>query len=208
MKRLKIPKETIERLPLYLRQLERFQELGEGRVTSYQITENLPGIQPNTIRKDLTYFGNYGTQGTGYSVSHLIEELEKVLNLQTTVEVALVGVGNLGTALCNYQQESGRGDLEITLAFDKDPELIGQKVEGTQIRSQEDMEKKVKEKGIKIAIITVPANQAQSVADTLISAGVEGILNFAPTLLDSPEEVEVYQIDIISKLKVLNYGPR
>ncbi|MEF8798660.1 MAG: redox-sensing transcriptional repressor Rex [Candidatus Bipolaricaulota bacterium] len=204
MKKLTIPKETIGRLPFYLRQLEKLREEGEEFATSQQITENLPGIQANSLRKDLTYFGSYGTRGTGYSVPRLIKELKSLLKLKDRRKVALVGVGYLGTALLNYH-EFGHGCFDITLAFDKDPSLIDREVKGVQIEDPEVMESRIKGEDIEVAIIAVPSDQAQPVADSLVSAGIEGVLNFAPVLLDLPEEIRVFQIDITSKLEEMNF---
>lgn len=199
-----IPEETVERLVLYLRQLEKFCDEGKEFVTSQQFAEKLPGINPHSLRKDLTYFGTYGTKGTGYDVSRLINELRSALRFQTRKEMALVGVGNLGTALLNYN-EFVNWNFDITLAFDKDPDLIGSEVGGVQVRDPKMMEKKLREKEVKAAVIAVPGGQAQVVAESLVSASVKGILNFAPVLLDLPEKIRVVQMDIISNLEKIYF---
>ncbi|MFB6291680.1 MAG: redox-sensing transcriptional repressor Rex [Candidatus Bipolaricaulia bacterium] len=204
MKEPDIPEETVERLVLYLRQLEKFYDEGKKSITSQQFAEKLPGINSHSLRKDLTYFGTYGKKGTGYDISRLIKELRSTLSLQATRKVALVGVGNLGTALLNYN-EFGKWNFDITFAFDKDPELIGSEVGGVQVRDPRVMEKELRAEGVKMAIIAVPGDQAQVVAESLVSVAVEGILNFAPVLLDLPEEVRVVQLDIVSQLEKMDF---
>ncbi len=204
MKKLKIPEETIERLPLYLRRSEELASAGEDSVTSNQFVRKLPGISSENLRKDLSYFGNYGIKGHGYDIPQLLEELENILKIRAATEVALVGVGNLGTALLTHG-EFNRWGFKITVAFDSNPELIGDKVGGVEIRSVQDLVPVIQNEDIEVAMLTVPSGNAQSVANTLVSAGVRGVLNFAPTLLDVPQQVKVMQLDITSKLKELNY---
>lgn len=204
MKKLTIPDQTIARLPLYLRRSEELYADGKEAVTSHQFVKDLPGITSDNLRKDLSYFGNYGKKGRGYSMPRLVEELRNILKLQAETEVLLVGVGNLGTALLTHQDFS-RWGLSITLAFDRDPEIVGKEIGGVRVLPVQKLESKIRSEGVELALLAVPANEAQMVADELTSSGIKGILNFAPALLDTPEEVKVMQLDITSKLKELNY---
>jgi len=204
MKKLKIPEKTVERLPLYLRRSEKLHAMGENSVTSQKFVKGLPGINSDNLRKDLSYFGNYGKKGSGYDISKLMEELRTILKLHIETPVALVGTGNLGTALLNHQ-EFNRWGFRITAAFDNSPRVIGDQIGGILVEPIQDLESTVRKKKIQAGMIAVPADSAQSVSDTLTSAGIKGILNFAPALLDVPDEVTVKQVDITSKLKELNY---
>ena len=199
-----VPKETAGRLPLYLRRLLIFRESGKEWVTSNELVEDLPGIRSSNLRKDLSFFGDYGIQGRGYNVNRLIDELSKLLRVDRKVEVALVGVGRLGTALLNYGGFENWG-FEIGLAFDVTSDLIGSYVGGVRVDNARVMEKKVKARDVKVGIISVPAEEAQSTATSLISAGVTNIANFSAVLLDTPDEVSVSQVDITSTLEVLTF---
>ncbi|MBS3787555.1 redox-sensing transcriptional repressor Rex [Candidatus Bipolaricaulota bacterium] len=204
MKKLKIPEKTIERLPLYLRRSEKLHAMGENSVTSQKFVRDLPGINSDNLRKDLSYFGNYGKKGNGYDMSRLIKELRNILKLNKETHVALVGAGNLGTALLTHQ-DFNRWGFRITVAFDNRPKVIGNQIGGILVEPIQDLESTVRKKKIEAGMIAVPADSAQSVSDSLTSAGIKGILNFAPTLLDVPDEVKVKQVDITSTLKELNY---
>lgn len=204
MKKLTIPEQTIERLPLYLRRSEELNAKGEEAVTSEQFVKDLPGINSENLRKDLSYFGNYGKRGSGYDTPRLIEELRRILKLHVETDVILIGAGNLGTALLTHQ-DFNRWGFRISAAFDKDPGVIGNKIGGVRIQPIQGMESKVRNQEIEVAMIAVPAPYAQEVADMLVSAGIKGILNFAPALLETPQTVKVMQLDITSKLKELNY---
>ncbi len=198
------PKETIGRLPLYLRRLEHFQKQGKEWVTSREFVEKLPGIRSSKLRKDLSYFGDFGTQGRGYNVSRFITSLEEVLDLDSRRRAALVGVGRLGTALLNYPGFD-RWGFDLCLAFDRDPEIIGSQVGGIKVDSSEEMKEKLEASRIDIGIIAVPGDQAQPVADDLVSGGVKGIVNFSPVLLDTTRDVRVTKVDITSILEALTF---
>jgi len=198
-KETELPKETRGRLPLYLRQLEELCEGGRTWVTSEQLVEELPGISPYILRKDLSYLGDYGTKGRGYNVPLLLDELKDLLNLQSSRKVALIGVGDVGSTLLEGTNLDPWG-VEITLAFDRNPEIIGTKVGDLQVKPSKEIVEAIREQDIKIAIMAVPASGAQEIADKLASAGIKGIVNLAPVLLDLPEEVKVFQMDITSKL--------
>jgi len=204
MKKLKIPEQTIERLPLYLRRSEELHSKGEESVTSHQFVKDLPGINSDNLRKDLSYFGNYGKKGSGYYIPQLQEELRSILKLHIETPVVLVGAGNLGTALLTHQ-DFNRWGFRITAAFDSDPSVIGDQIGGIIVQPAEDLKSTVRNQEVAVAMIAVPADSAQIVADSLVSAGVQGILNFAPTLLEVPSDITVKQVDITSKLKELNF---
>ena len=199
-----VPKETAGRLPLYLRRLLIFRESGKEWVTSNELVEDLPGIRSSNLRKDLSFFGDYGIQGRGYNVNRLIDELSELLRVNRKVEVALAGVGRLGTALLNYRGFKNWG-FEISLAFDVDSDLIGSHVGGVRVDNARVMEKKVKARDVKVGIISVPAEEAQSTANSMISAGISNIANFSAVLLETPNQVTVTQVDITSTLEVLTF---
>lgn len=204
MKKLRVPEQTIERLPLYLRRTEELHSLGEESVTSHRFVEGLPGINSDNLRKDLSYFGNYGKKGRGYDISQLMEELRNILKIHVETPVALVGTGNLGTALLTHQDFKKWG-FRITAAFDREPRIIGDQIGGILIQPIQELETTVRKEEIDVAMIAVPVDSAQEVANSLVSAGIKGILNFAPSLLEVPREITVKQVDITSKLKELNY---
>jgi len=204
MKKLRVPEQTIERLPLYLRRAEELHSLGEESVTSHRFVEGLPGINSDNLRKDLSYFGNYGKKGRGYDIPQLMEELRNILKVHIETPVALVGAGNLGTALLTHQ-DFKRWGFRITAAFDKEPRIIGDQIGGILIQPIQDLKTTVRKEEIDVAMIAVPVDSAQEVANSLVSAGIKGILNFAPSLLEVPREITVKQVDITSKLKELNY---
>lgn len=203
MKERSIPKETIERLPLYLRCLEKIIDDGEVNISSDNFSEKL-NLNSAQVRKDLSYFGDFGTRGVGYETETLAQKIRSILHLNKKWGMALAGAGNIGSALLTYQGFNER-DFEVKIAFDKNPELIGKEINGVRIENAENMEQCIKEEKIKLGIITVPADSAQAVANDMIDAGVEGILNFAPTLLDLPKEIQLAQVDITKKLEQLVY---
>lgn len=204
MEKLTIPEKTVERLPLYLRRSEELYSQGSESATSQKFVKDLPGISSAILRKDLSYFGNYGKKGTGYEIPKLIGRLREILKLHVETKVILVGAGNLGTALLTNSEFDHWG-FEITSAFDSDPDVIGEEIGGVRVQSSQDLEQVIQIEGTKMAMLAVPANNAQSVTDSIVSAGIRGILNFTPILLEVPEEITVKRVDIMSKLKELNY---
>ncbi len=199
-----VPRETAERLSFYLRRLQNYREAGREWVTSRELVKDLPGIRSSNLRKDLSYFGDYGIQGRGYNVNRLIDKLSDLLRVNRKVEVALAGVGKLGTALLNYRGFEKWG-FELSLAFDVDPEIIGSSVGGVKVNSTEVMKKKIKAHDVKVGLVAVPADEAQSTANSMISAGVTNIANFSAVLLETPDQVTVAQVDITSTLEVLTF---
>ena len=198
-----VPDVVISRLPWYLQTLNQLARQGMHTVSSQMLAEHL-GTTAAQIRKDLSYFGGFGKQGTGYSIYYLIEQLQKILNLDRVWQVVVVGAGDLGRALTRYQGFASRG-IEIGLLFDVDPKVIGTAVGSVVVEDIAVMEEKIREKGIKIAILTVPASAAQQTADRLVSAGIKSILNYAPITLITPESVHVQHIDPVLHLQRMMY---
>ncbi|MBS3740101.1 redox-sensing transcriptional repressor Rex [Candidatus Bipolaricaulota bacterium] len=203
MKERKIPKETIDRLPLYLRCLEKLIEDGEKNISSKKFSDKL-NLNSAQVRKDLSYFGDFGTRGVGYSTQNLATKIREILNLDQKWKMALAGVGNIGSALLTYTGFDERV-FEISMAFDQNPQLIGEEINGVKVEDVSRMEERIGEEDVKLGIIAVPASSAQEVADKMGKGGVKGVLNFAPTLLDMPEEVELAQVDITRELEQLVY---
>lgn len=188
-----IPDIVISRLPVYLRALTRMKLEGQEVTSSHELGEKL-GISSAQIRKDLSHFGEFGKQGTGYRISYLLDQLRRILKVDHEWAVALVGAGSVGYALMNYNGFRDRG-FRIELVFDTHPEKIGQTVNGFTIHAFSQMPDMIQQHGITLAMVTVPAEAAQSVTDALVKAGVRGILNYAPINLVVPEEVKVQYID-------------
>lgn len=202
-----VPDVVIRRLPLYLRALHRLRREGHRTASSEELAHYL-GLTAAQIRRDFSYFGRFGKQGYGYEVDALIRELEAVLQLDRTWDVALVGYGNLGQAIAHYRGFVPNG-FRITAIFAKSPEHIGQIVNGIVVLPETEIERVVRELGIRIGIIAVPADAAQEVAERLIAGGVRAILNYAPATLHVPSHVVVREIDPISALQSMTfYLPR
>ena len=203
MKPMKIPEKTVTRLSIYLRCLEELEADGVASVSSRQMAERF-GLNSAQVRKDLAYFGQFGVRGLGYYIAELKHNLERILGLKQDWEVALVGVGNLGSALIAYKGFQARG-FKIGVAFDTDPARVGQVVGGVQVVETAKLVPTLRKKKVKIAVLAVPAPAAQSVADLLVEAGVTAILNFAPAQITVPEGVKVQNVDLSVLLKTLSY---
>jgi redox-sensing transcriptional repressor len=199
----KIPDIIIGRLPQYLRALNWLEMDGKQTTSSQELADHL-GISAAQIRKDLSQFGGFGKQGMGYSISHLSKELRRILHVDHNWEVALVGVGQLGIAIANYQGFQGRG-FNIVMGFDSDPGKIGKKYGNLTIQSIADMEVAIRAAGIVVAMITVPASQAQDVTNRLVKAGVKTILNYAPINLKLPAGIKMRVIDPVIELQRMTY---
>lgn len=198
MKEQKIPKETIKRLPLYYRCLNRLVVLGKDTLSSTELSEYL-GIKPTQIRKDLSYFGDFGTRGVGYDLRKLFKEIESILNLERSWNLAIAGISNIGCTVIDLLDFNQSG-FNIVAAFDSDSNVVGSSVYGITVQDIEELKDcKVKEP-IDIGIISVKAVDAREVAKCLVDRGVQGIINFAPTLLNLPDEIEVVQMDLTSEL--------
>ena len=203
MKERRIPKETIDRLPLYLRCLDKLIEQGEENISSENFSSRL-NLNSAQVRKDLSYFGDFGKRGVGYETKKLSSKIRTILNLDQRWQMALAGVGNIGSALLTYSGFDRRV-FEVTMAFDRNPKLIGKEINGVEIENVSDISERITDEGVKLGIIAVPASSAQKVADMMVEGGVTGLLNFAPTLLDLPEDIKLAQVDITKELEQLVY---
>jgi len=203
MKPVKIPEKTITRLSIYLRCLEELEAVNTTSVSSKQLAERF-GLNSAQVRKDLAYFGQFGVRGLGYYIAELKHNLERILGLKQNWEVALIGVGNLGSALIAYKGFQARG-FQISLAFDSDQAKVGHQIDGVVVMDVAKLVPTLRKRKVKIAVLAVPAAVAQSVADLLVDSGVTAILNFAPTQLAVPERVKVQNVDLSVLLKTLSY---
>jgi redox-sensing transcriptional repressor len=201
-----IPDIVIGRLPIYLRELSLLHEEGQEVTSSHELGERL-GISSAQIRKDLSWFGPFGKQGTGYHISFLEEQLRKILQLDREWPVAIAGAGDLGRALARYGGFSHRG-FRITRIFDNDIAKIGSYVGNLQVLSMDIMQDEIKSQGIKMAMVAVPASACQTVTDQLVEAGVRAILNYAPITISVPEDVRVQYIDPAAHLQHMTYYVR
>lgn len=197
-----IPKVTVQRLPVYLRCLEGLPA-GTTRISSEELGE-IAGVLSAKIRKDLSYLGSHGTRGVGYDVEHLKHEIRLELGLTRDWAVVIVGLGNLGRALANYEGFAERR-FQVVGLFDSDPAKHGRKIGSHAVRPMTDLAPVVAERKASIGVITTPAHAAQEVADTLGAAGVRSILNFAPTVLKAPEGVDIRRVDLSTELQVLTF---
>lgn len=198
-----IPKATAKRIPLYFRYLKTLEDAGVTRIKSSEFSKMIQ-IPSATIRRDFSHFGELGRSGYGYDVPYLIEVFSEILSTDIEKRIALVGVGNLGKALVtnNFRRNN---NLNIVAAFDTDPELIGEKVNGIVIQQMEDMKVVIEKEAITTAIMTVPSSKAQKVIDELVSSGVTAVLNFAPKRVKVPNNVQVQYIDLTTELLTLIY---
>jgi len=198
-----VPDIVVGRLPRYLQALEHMYREGIKTTSSQELGEAI-GISAAQIRKDLSQFGEFGKQGTGYSVAYLVEQLQSILKLNKVWDLALVGMGDLGNALARYQGFAEHG-FRITAAFDNDPEKIGKEVAGLIIQDSQKLKSIIPQLGIKIAMLTVPASVAQAVAEELVEAGIRAILNYAPISLNLPADIHIDNIDTIITLQHMSY---
>ncbi|MHB1653608.1 MAG: redox-sensing transcriptional repressor Rex [Desulfitobacteriaceae bacterium] len=204
MKTLKIPEATIIRLSVYSRYLTEVDRKGIITISSGDIAEGV-GVSPAQVRKDLAYFGEFGTRGVGYNVKDLRRHILKILGLSVDWSVALVGLGNLGSALSSYKGFRERGFI-ITSIFDNDPAKIGTKLNGVEVMSVDRLESVAKQNRTQIGIMAVPSSVAQEVTDMLVRSGVQAILNFAPVVLNVPPEIELRNVDLAVNLEVLTFN--
>lgn len=189
-----IPDIVIGRLPLYLRALRRLAAEGDKPTTSSQELGDRLGLSSAQIRKDLSLFGDFGKQGTGYHINYLIEQLRRILHLDREWPVALIGAGFLGHALANYGGFHSRG-FRIAWIFDNDPEKVGQRMAALTVQHIDDLERTIQEEGAQVAILAVPAGSAQAMTDRLVEAGIKAILTYAPINLSVPDGVQVQYSD-------------
>lgn len=198
-----IPDIVIGRLPVYLRALTHMSQEGKRTTSSSELGRKL-GISSAQIRKDLSHFGEFGKQGTGYHIQHLITELRRILKLDRIWPVAVIGAGFLGHALASYNGFQERG-FKITWVFDNNPDSIGKVINNIQIQSMRELEPTIKRENAKIALLAVPAIHAQTVADRLVAAGIQAILNYAPINLEVPDYVNVEYSDPVVQLQHMIY---
>lgn len=202
MRYRRIPDETIRRLPIYLRGLLFLLEKGQKNISSRDLAEFV-GAYPWQIRKDFSYFGDFGVRGIGYNIEKLAKEIKKILKLHVVQKAALVGVGNLGSAFLTYPGFGIYG-FNVAAAYDIDPKKIGRKVNDVVIKNVSNIQT-LKKRKIKLGIIAVPRQAAQDTADKLVRAGITGILNFSPCYITVPKKVKVITIDIAMDLARLPY---
>jgi len=198
-----IPRVAAGRLSRYLRYLEELEARGEATTSSKQLGDAL-GVTAAQVRKDLGYFGQFGFPGLGYKISQLIPDIRRILGMERTWSVALVGIGNLGNALGRYKGFHAHG-FRLSALFDANPRIVGRSVEGLKVHGTDQLERVIRDKGIELAIIAVPAAAAQAVAEQLVRAGIRGIYNFAPVRLSLPPEVAYVSIDLAVELEQLAF---
>lgn len=199
-----IPDIVIGRLPIYLRELTRLvEEEGKVNASSHELGKRL-GISSAQIRKDLSHFGEFGKQGTGYHINYLIDQLREILQLKKEWSVAVVGAGYLGHALAHYHGFQHRG-FRISWVFDNDPNKIGEEMDGLVVQDVVQMEQVLAANRVKVAIIAVPAHFAQEITDRLVSVGIEAILSYAPINLNVPDNVKVSYSDPVVQLQCMTY---
>lgn len=196
-----IPQATAKRLPLYYRTLNNLSYRGKTRVSSKELSEAVK-VDSATIRRDFSYFGALGKKGYGYNVEYLLEFFKQILDQDELTEVALIGVGNLGTALLNYNFLRNN-NTKIVMAFERSQGKVGTKKGDVPIYHIDDLAEKLK--NIQIAILTVPASEAQDMTNRLVDIGIKGILNFTPARLTVPSHVRIHHIDLSVELQSLIY---
>ena len=198
-----IPDIVVGRLPIYLRALQRMLEENRKVTSSQELGERL-GISAAQIRKDLSQFGEFGKQGTGYSIEFLAEQINKILKVDRVWDIAVIGAGDIGSAVARYQGFANRG-LRVAMVFDSDPAKVGTQVGSFTVQDNQNLEKAIRNAGIQVAMIATPSQSAQAVAEQLISAGMKAILNYAPINLTVPDEVRVQYIDPVIHLQRMTY---
>ncbi|MGP4042608.1 redox-sensing transcriptional repressor Rex [Gracilibacillus sp. D59] len=197
----KIPQATAKRLPLYYRFLNNLHIQGKSRVSSKELSDAMK-VDSATIRRDFSYFGALGKKGYGYNVEYLLGFFRKTLDQDENTPVALIGVGNLGTAFLNYNFTKNN-NTKIEIAFDADKRKVGKAIGDIQVHHIDDLEDNLE--NISVAILTVPVSEAQNITDRLVKSGISGILNFTPARITVPENVRVHHIDLAVELQSLAY---
>lgn len=203
MKIQKIPEASIMRLSVYSRYMSRLDQMGIITTSSGEIADGV-GVSPAQVRKDLAYFGEFGTRGVGYNVKDLHRHILKILGLTNDWPVVLIGAGHLGAALCLYRGFSERG-FRIVGVFDHDPQKYGQQLGSLKILPMEKLERVIQENEAKMGIIAVPSDFAQDIASLLVKYGIKAILNFAPRLISVPDDVVLRNVDLAVNLEVLTF---
>jgi len=199
-----VPYIVVSRLPIYLRALTLLAEEGQEITSSQELGQKL-GLSPAQIRKDLSHFGEFGKQGTGYEIEYLQQQLRRILKVSGKWQMILIGTGDLGRAIVLHYGGFEERGFNIAAVFDRDPRKIGQKLGQFEILNSQLIPQYVRETEIKIAIIAVPASDAQDVAENLIEAGIKAILNYAPVTLSVPPEIKVQYMDPVIYLQRMTY---
>jgi redox-sensing transcriptional repressor len=200
---IEIPAVVIDRLPVYARALTDLEDQGRDVVSSQELGDIL-GVTPAQIRKDLSYFGRFGKQGRGYNVVRLAQELRQILGLDRQWSMILIGVGHLGRAILSYDGFHPQGFI-IVEAFDSDPEIVGEKVAGLKVRPTSELRAYLQERPVDIGIVAVPADSAGPLINELVEGGVRAILNYAPTSVAAPPDVEIKNIDPVLALQSMTF---
>jgi redox-sensing transcriptional repressor len=199
----RIPEATVARLPVYLRSLAELVDAKIPTVSSERLAE-MAGVNAAKVRKDLSYLGSYGTRGVGYDVEYLLFQMSRELGLTHDWPVAIVGAGNLGTALANYGGFTQRG-FPVAVLIDADRSKVGQVVHGVPVHHIDELPALVERHHLGIGVIATPAAAAQDVADRLVAAGIGSILNFAPAVLTVPDWVSIRKVDLALELQILSF---
>ncbi len=199
-----VPKAVVNRLSFYSRELSHLVREGHETTSSTQLGSRL-GLTDAQVRKDLAYFGQFGYPGIGYRCNELIQQIRHILGTDRDWPVALVGLGNLGTALIGHRGFSRQG-FQVKAVFEVDKSKIGQTFQGVPVFPSDQLVKLVQERGIRLGILAVPAAAAQSMADDLVKAGVEGIMNFAPVTISVPATVSKVSVDLAIELEQLSFA--
>jgi redox-sensing transcriptional repressor len=200
----RIADSTVRRLSAYLRFLEDFEARGLSTISSEELA-NRGGTTSAQVRKDLSFFGSFGKRGLGYSVPELAGRLREILGLAREWRVVIIGAGKIGAALAQYRGFRQRG-FTILAAYDNSPEKIGRTLEGIPVRDMSQLERDIEREKPEIAVLTVPAEEAQAVVDRVVRGGVKAILNFAPTQLQAPADVTVKTVNMAMELEGLSFA--
>ncbi|MFW6120203.1 MAG: redox-sensing transcriptional repressor Rex [Petrotogales bacterium] len=200
----KIPKPTIKRLAIYYRCIEKLLQENQFKLSSKELGEHL-GIKASQVRKDLSYFGEFGKRGVGYNTSQLLDSIGEILGIRKTWSVVVVGAGNLGRAICNFEALKKSGFI-IKDIFDKDKNKIGKELDnGLIIKDIDELNDYTIDNKIDVGVITVPANSAQKIANKLVNLKIKGIINFAPAKLKVPEHIKIEDLDISVYFRSLSF---
>ena len=199
-----VPKAVVSRLSLYLRELQQLLRIGKKTISSSKLGSRL-GVTDAQVRKDFAYFGQFGYPGIGYRCDELVGEIRRILGTDRTWPVALIGCGNLGQALLGYRG-FGKQGFQVVAAFDIDPSIVGQSFEGLTVIDLQKLPDLVRENDIKLAILAVPAKAANQAVESLVEAGITGILNFAPVTLNLPKSISVVGVDLAMELEQLAFA--
>ena len=200
----RIAESTVRRLSIYLRFLEEFEDRGLSTVSSEELARR-GGTTSAQVRKDLSFFGSFGKRGLGYSVPELTDSLREILGLRREWQVIIVGAGKIGTALAQYRGFRQRG-FRVSAVYDRDPKKIGSKWDSLTVRDMATIERDIAKEHPDIAVVTTPADEAQSVVDRLVGAGVRALLNFAPIQLQVPPDVTLKNVNMAMELEGLSFA--